>query len=117
MELFSAVPADFGSARTGLFGRGLVAFFLLAFNYRQQPRADERKWDRRVPRYYFIIRATGGSYDDPVGTDLPDVAAAKAYARRIIQELKEGAHPTEDAMLDVQDEARNTILTMPFEEG
>ena len=43
-----------------------------------------------MPRYYFVIRAKDGQYDDPSGSDLPNIEAAKAYAHRIIEELKEG---------------------------
>jgi hypothetical protein len=66
-----------------------------------------------MPRYYFVIRAKDGSYDDPSGTDVSDLEAAKAYAHRIIEELKEGGHP-DYATLDVQDETRQTILSIPF---
>jgi hypothetical protein len=46
-----------------------------------------------VPRYHFAIRAKDGRYDDPSGSDIPDIEAASAYAHRIIEELKEGGHP------------------------
>jgi hypothetical protein len=55
-----------------------------------------------------------GSYDDPSGTDLSDIEAAKAYAHRLIEELKEGGHPANYATLDVQDETRRTVLSVPF---
>jgi hypothetical protein len=99
-----------------------------------------------VPTYYFIIRARDGSYDDPSGTNLPDVEAATAYANRIIDELvrypflisssislrgrrpladgrsppvelKEGGHDPQYLTLDVKDEGRKTILSVPFNEG
>jgi uncharacterized protein DUF6894 len=65
-------------------------------------------------RYYFVIRAKDGRYDDPSGSDLPDIEAATAYAHQIIEELKEGGHPRDYVTLDVQDETRRTILSIPF---
>jgi hypothetical protein len=70
-----------------------------------------------VPTYYFIIRARDGAYDDPSGTNLPDVEAARAYANRVIEELKEGGHDPQYLTLDVKDEARKTILSISFKEG
>lgn len=67
-----------------------------------------------MPTYYFIIRARDGSYDDPSGTNLPDVEAATAYANRIIEELKEGGHDPQYLTLDVKDEGRKTVLSIPF---
>ena len=67
-------------------------------------------------RYYFVIRAKDGRYDDPSGSDLPNIEAATAYAHRIIEELKEGGHPRDYVTLDVQDETRRTILSIPFGE-
>ena len=67
-----------------------------------------------MPRYYFIIRATDGSYEDPSGTDLPGVQAAKTYAERIVQELREEGSRAAYTALDVQDEAHITIFSVPF---
>jgi hypothetical protein len=35
-----------------------------------------------MPRYFFVVRSSGMEVDDPVGTTLPDDAAAIAYAER-----------------------------------
>ncbi len=70
-----------------------------------------------MPTYYFIIQARHGGYDDPSGTNLPDVEAARAYANQIIEELKESGHDPQYLTLDVKDEARKTILSISFRKG
>lgn len=40
-----------------------------------------------MPRYYFNIRSSDGLIRDPDGTDLPDLAAARAEAERSAREL------------------------------
>jgi hypothetical protein len=64
MELFSAVPADFGSARTGLFGRGLVAFFMLA-SFRPMPRTRVALLHSRVTRFTQCLGGWGYRPEPP----------------------------------------------------
>ena len=49
------------------------------------------------------------SHDDPHGTDLADHHAARAYALRIIQELREGGYRPSEATMTVRDELGNTL--------
>jgi hypothetical protein len=44
---------------------------------------------RSVPRYRFAVNGSA-RYDDPDGTELPDDAAARDYAIRVIRELQHG---------------------------
>ena len=71
-----------------------------------------------VPRYFFTIRRPGRVKDDPQGTDLPDVAAALSYAERKIVELrKESPYNDPALVMTVKDEARKTVLSLPFFPG
>ena len=60
-----------------------------------------------MPRYFFTIRRPGR--DDPHGTDLPDVPAARPHAERKIRELRK--------VMIVKDEARKMVLSLPFLPG
>ena len=42
-----------------------------------------------MPRYHFAVK-DAARYDDPDGTDVPDDAAARDYAIRIIREVQHG---------------------------
>ena len=71
-----------------------------------------------------FIRAIVGSAaawplgDDAAGTFLPDVEAALSYAEYTIRELqkKSGYNDTALKMI-VKDEARQTVLSLPFFPG
>ena len=67
-----------------------------------------------VPRYYFEVHAPDHRYNDPNGTHLLDHGAARAYARRIIQELKDGGYSSSGTTMVVQDEAGNTVHSIDF---
>ena len=67
-----------------------------------------------MPRYYFVVRAADHSHDDPRGTDLADHHAARAYAHRIVQELREGGYHPSGATMTVRDEAGNTVHSITF---
>jgi hypothetical protein len=72
----------------------------------------------KVPRYFFTIRRPGWVKDDPQGTNLPDVAAALSYAERKIVELrKESPYNDPALVMTVKDEARKTVLSLPFFPG
>ena len=58
---------------------------------------------RKCPRYYFVGRTADHSHDDPHGTDLADHHAARAYAYRIVQELREGGYHPPGATMAVRD--------------
>ena len=72
-----------------------------------------------MPRYFFTVRRSNNQIEsDPHGTMLADDAAALSYAERTIRELqgqRDCAHP--GPMMFVEDEARHTVLTLPFFPG
>ena len=71
-----------------------------------------------MPRYFFTIRGRGRVKDDRNGTNLPDLAAALSNAERKIQELKkETGYDDPTSMMIVKDEARQTVLSLPFSPG
>jgi hypothetical protein len=72
-----------------------------------------------VPRYFFKIRLSDGELeDDPHGTNLPNVAAALSYAECAIKELRsESGYDDPGLMMIVEDEARQTVLSLPFVPG
>jgi len=56
--------------------------------------------------------------DDPVGTDLPDAAAALSYADHTIQELRKKSDYNDLAlMMMITDETQQTVLSLPFFPG
>jgi len=71
-----------------------------------------------VQRYFFTIRRPDRVEDDSVGTYLPDAAAALSYAECSIRELRKKRGWNDPAlMMFVQDQARQTILSLPFFPG
>jgi hypothetical protein len=76
---------------------------------------------RSMPRYFFTIQGEDRVADDPDGTYLPDAAAALSYAEYTIRELrkKSGYTYNDDPalMMFVKDEARQTVLSLPFFPG
>jgi hypothetical protein len=69
-----------------------------------------------MPRYFFTIH--GREQDDPDGTYLPDVAAALSYAEYTIRELRKKSGYNDLAlMMMVNDEAGQTVLSLPFFPG
>ncbi len=73
---------------------------------------------RSVPQYFFTIRGPDRVEDDPDGTYLPDVAAALSYAESTIRELRKKNRYNDAAlMMVVKDQARQTVLSLPFLPG
>jgi hypothetical protein len=71
-----------------------------------------------VQRYFFTIRGRDRVEDDPDGTYLPDVAAALSYAEFTIRKLRKKSGYNDLAlMMIVTDEARQTVLSLPFFPG
>jgi hypothetical protein len=71
-----------------------------------------------VQRYFFTIHGRDTVEDDPDGTYLPDVAAALSYAEFTIRKLrKKSGYNDLDLMMIVTDEARQTVLSLPFFPG
>ena len=76
---------------------------------------NERFW---MPRYFFTIHGRAQVEDDPAGTYLPDPAAAFSYAEYAIRELrKKSGYNNPALMMIVKDEARQTVLSLPFFPG
>ena len=71
-----------------------------------------------MPQYYFTIRRPGRVKNDPLGTNLPDVAAALSYAEcKIVELRKESLYNDPALMMTVKDEARRMVLSLPFFPG
>ncbi len=85
---------------------------------RLQPRRGRCPSLETEPRYFFTIRGQDRVADDPDGTYLPDVAAALSYAEYTIRELRRKSGYDDLAlMMTVTDEARETVLSLPFFPG
>ena len=71
-----------------------------------------------MPRFFFTIHGRAQVEDDPVGTYLPDEAAALSYAEYTIRELrKKSGYKDPALMMMIKDEARQTVLSLPFFPG
>jgi len=71
-----------------------------------------------MPRYFFAIHGRAQVEDDPAGTYLPDVAAALSYAEYTIREQrKKSGYNDPTLMMIIMDEARQTVLSLPFFPG
>jgi hypothetical protein len=71
-----------------------------------------------MPRYFFAIYKQDRVEDDPEGIYLPDVAAALSYAECTIRELRKKSGYNDLAlMMSVKDQARQTVLSLPFFPG
>jgi len=68
-----------------------------------------------VEKYFFIVSGPDELHDDGIGTPLPNDAAARAYAERIIKELKEaGGYDDPYLTMIVKNERRQTVFTILF---
>jgi hypothetical protein len=71
-----------------------------------------------MPRYFFTIHGRDRVEDDPDGTYLSDVPAALSYAEYTIRELRKKSGCNDLAlMMIVKDQARQTVLSLPFFPG
>jgi len=74
-----------------------------------------------MPRYSFTIQGQDRVVDDPEGTYLPGEAATLSYAEYTIRELRNKSDYTYNndpaLMMIVKDEARQTVLSLPFFPG
>jgi hypothetical protein len=67
-----------------------------------------------VPRYRFAVNGSA-RYDDPDGPELPDDAAARDYAIRVIRELQHGeGHSWRGWTMEVT-EGQRLVWQIPFE--
>ena len=71
-----------------------------------------------MPQYFFTIHGREQVEDDPAGTYLPNVEAALSHAEYIIRELRKKSGYNDLAlMMLVKDQARQTVLSLPFFPG
>ena len=72
-----------------------------------------------MQRYFFTIHRQDRVEDDPDGTYLPDAEAALSYADYTIRGLRKKSSYKDDLalMMIVTDEARQTVLSLPFFPG
>jgi hypothetical protein len=71
-----------------------------------------------MPRCFLTIHGREQVEDDPDGTYLPDVRSALSYAEYTIRELRKKSGYNDLAlMMFVKDEARQTVLSLPFFPG
>jgi hypothetical protein len=74
-----------------------------------------------MPRYFFTIHRQDRVENDPDGTYLPDAEAVLSYAEYTIRELRKKSRYTYNndsaLMMIVKDEARQTVLSLPFFPG
>jgi hypothetical protein len=71
-----------------------------------------------MPLYYFHIRNGDKLERDPDGMELPDMDAALAEALTVARELLgEISDLGREAVIEVADEAGQTLLTLPFSDA
>ena len=70
-----------------------------------------------MQRYFFTIQGRDRVEDDPDGTYLPDVATALSCAEYTIRKLRTSGYDDLALMMIVTDEARQTVLSLPFFPG
>jgi hypothetical protein len=69
-----------------------------------------------MPRYFFSIHREHRVENDPDGVFLPDEASALSYAEHTIREQRKQSGYNDPALMMV-DEARQTVLSLPFFPG
>jgi hypothetical protein len=76
---------------------------------------------RGMPRFFFHIRDRDGLTEDPEGTELPDLDAARtdalAAARDILAERIAKDGRTGDPRFEIRDEAGRLLATVPFRDA
>ena len=73
---------------------------------------------RSVPRYFFTIHRVDQVEHDPDGTYLRNVAEALSHAEYTIREQRKRSGYNDPAlMMIITDEARQTVLSLPFFPG
>jgi hypothetical protein len=67
-----------------------------------------------MPRYFFDIKGDGYSDPDEEGTDVADFDV-RQYAKRVVEELREGGDYDDPSLILVVKDAGGTILfSIPF---
>jgi hypothetical protein len=81
--------------------------------------ADQSGYEARdkCSDIFFAIRGRDRVENDPDGVCLPDVNAALSYAEYTIRELRKRSGYNPALMMVVQDQAQQTVLSLPFFPG
>jgi hypothetical protein len=71
-----------------------------------------------LPRYYIDIRSHFGTDEDPSGMDLPDIAAARSEALKVVQSLLQSwaAMPpnySDEIFIEIVGEDLRPVLIIP----
>jgi hypothetical protein len=71
-----------------------------------------------LPRYYIDIRSHFGTDEDPSGVELPDIAAAKSEALKVVQALMRSwaAMPpnySDEIFIEIVGEDLRPVLIIP----
>jgi hypothetical protein len=74
-----------------------------------------------MPRYFIDVSSHFGTNEDPSGVELPNIAAAKAEALKIVESLVEGwagLMPLycNEIIIEIRDEDFQPVLTIPYSE-
>jgi len=68
-----------------------------------------------MPRFHFHLRARGSLHCDRDGSELPDLQAARAYARAVAEELmRHSGHATRHWSMLVEDETGQPLFDVFF---
>jgi hypothetical protein len=68
-----------------------------------------------MPKYFFTIEWGDRAHEDESGTQFPNDEAARAYAERIIRELKAaGGYDDPDLTMVVKTADGETAFSIPF---
>jgi hypothetical protein len=71
-----------------------------------------------MPRYFFHIRSSDGIIQDPDGTELPDIVAARMEAelsaRDLLADLLRQGIRLDGQMFEISDSDGKVLETLPF---
>jgi hypothetical protein len=74
-----------------------------------------------MPRYYLHIRDEGRLVEDPDGSDLPDLEAARAEAlegaRNILAAKVKAGKLIDDQRFEITDETGSVLAVMPLKDA
>jgi hypothetical protein len=68
-----------------------------------------------MPRYHFAVLNTSSRHEDQEGTELPDDAAAREYAIRVIRELRRGEGDNWKGWVLEVTQGDRLVWQLPFE--
>jgi hypothetical protein len=85
---------------------------------RGNPSGPELSRGSPVPRYYIDIRSHFGIDEDPSGVELPDIAAARSEALKVVQRLLRSwatmpSSYTDEIFIEIVGEDLRPVLIIP----